>query len=203
MSLFVDYNFFNPRLKLLSDKFDLIKKEYILNRDNLEFKDFTEQQDKNISEYGKGYPIGVESYFSAPQKTDKPGWHMAGLLYANYLYNRNSDFLPILTETLKEIQTLNVCAINILDSGVSLKWHNDDDYEEGVPTLRTLWGLEVPVEDGKQSIIEMKDNLTAEVETKVFKENEFYCFWPSTEHRIENTLSLPRTVVAIDLLTNP
>lgn len=203
MSFFVDYNFFNPKIKLLSDRYDLIKEEYLLNRDNLEFKDFTREQDKNISEYGKGYPIGVESYFSASEKTDKRGWHMAGILYETYLYNRNSDLLPILSNTLKEIVTLNICGINILDSGVSLNWHNDDDYHTGVSTLRVLWGLDVPVEENKESIIQMRDSLSGEVETKKFENNQFYCFWPSTEHRIENTLSLPRTVIAIDLLTNP
>jgi hypothetical protein len=203
MSFFVDYNFFNPKVKLLSDRYDLIKEEYFLNKDNLEFKDFTKQQDQNIVEHGKGYPIGVESYFTAPEKTDEKGWHMAGILYENYLYNRNSDFLPILTETLKEIQTLTVCGINILDSGMSLNWHNDDDYVPGVPTLRVLWGLDIPAEEEGKSIIQMKDPLSDEVETKQFENNQFYCFWPSTTHRIENTLSSPRTVVAIDLVINP
>lgn len=203
MSFFVDYNFFNPKVKLLSDRYDLIKEEYLSNRDKLEFKDFTKQQDKNIVEHGKGYPIGAESYFTAPDKTDEKGWHMAGILYENYLYNRNADFLPTLVETLKEIQTLNVCGINILDSGMSLNWHNDDDYHTGVPTLRVLWGLDVPVQEGKESIIQMRDQFSEEVETKTFKNNEFYCFWPKTEHRVENTLSLPRTIVAIDLLINP
>lgn len=203
MSFFVDYNFFNPKVKLLSERYNLIREEYITNKDKLEFKDFTKQQDKNIVEYGKGYPIGAESYFGAPEKTDKKGWHMAGILYENYLYNRNADFLPTLTKTLIEIETLNVCGLNILDSGMSLNWHNDDDYHTGVPTLRILWGLDVPVEDSGESIIQMKDKLTGEVETKVFKNNEFYCFWPKTEHRVENTLSSPRTIVAIDLLINP
>lgn len=203
MSFFVDYNFFNPKVKLLSDRYDLIKKEYLSDRDKLEFKDFTKQQNKNILECGKGYPIGVENYFTAPEKMDENGWHMAGILYENYLYTRNSDFLPVLTETLKEIQTLTVCAINILDPGISLNWHNDDDYVPGVPTLRLLWGLDVPVEENGESIIQMKDPLTGEVETKRFENNQFYCFWPSTTHRIENTLSFPRTVVSIDLVTNP
>jgi hypothetical protein len=203
MSFFVDYNFFNPKVKLLSERYNLIREEYITNKDKLEFKDFTKQQDKNIVEHGKGYPIGAESYFGAPEKTDKKGWHMAGILYENYLYNRNADFLPTLTKTLIEIETLNVCGLNILDSGMSLNWHNDDDYHTGVPTLRILWGLDVPVEDSGESIIQMKDKLTGEVETKVFKNNEFYCFWPKTEHRVENTLSSPRTIVAIDLLINP
>ena len=203
MSFFVDYNFFNPKVKLLSDRYDLIRGEYLSNRDKLEFKDFTKQQDENILEYGKGYPIGVENYFTAPKKMDENGWHMAGILYENYLYNRNSDFLPVLTETLKEIQTLTMCGINILDPGVSLNWHNDDDYVPGVPTLRVLWGLDVPVEENGESIIQMRDSLSEEVETKRFENNQFYCFCPSTTHRIENTLSSSRTVVAIDLITNP
>ena len=73
MSFFVDYNFFNPKVKLLSDRYDLIRGEYLSNRDKLEFKDFTKQQDENILEYGKGYPIGVENYFTAPKKMDKNG----------------------------------------------------------------------------------------------------------------------------------
>jgi len=203
MSCFINYNFFNPKLKLLSDRFDSIKEEYLLNRDKLEFKDFTVQQDKNIQKYGKGYPIGVESYFTAPTRGEKKGWHMAGILYENYIYGRNANHMPVLTETIKEIATLNVCGINVLDSGISLNWHNDDDYQTGIPTLRTLWGLEVPIEKGKESIIQMKDNLTGEVETRVFKENEFYCFWPATEHRVENNLSSSRSIIAIDLLINP
>lgn len=203
MSFFVNYNFFNPKLKLLSDRFNSIKEEYLLNKDKLEFKDFTLQQDKNIKEYGKGYPIEAESYLTAPLKSEQKGWHMAGFLYETYLYDRNAAYMPVLVETLKEIETLNVCGINVLDPGMSLNWHNDDDYHTGIPTLRTLWGLEVPVEEGKESIIQMRDNLSGEVETKVFKENEFYCFWPSTEHRVENNLSTPRSIVAIDLLINP
>jgi hypothetical protein len=203
MSFFIDYNFFNPKLKLLSDRYDLIRDEYLSNKDKLEFKDFTEQQTKSIDECGKEYLIEVESYFTAPKKTDKKGWHMAGILYGNYLYNRNSNFLPVLTETLKEIETLSVCGINILDSGISLDWHNDDDYIfDGVTTLRVLWGLDVPVEDNGESIIQMKDQFSDEPETKRFENNQFYCFWPSTTRRIENSLSLPRTVLIIDLLTN-
>jgi len=203
MSYFVNYNFFNPRLKLLSDRYDVIKEEYLSNKDKLEFKDFTKQQDKSIIEEGKGYPISVESYFTAPDKTNEKGWHMAGILYENYLYNRNANFLPVLVETLREIRTLNVCGINVLDSGMTLEWHNDDDYHTGVPTLRTLWGLDIPVEDGKESIIQMRDKFSEQIETKTFENNEFYCFWPSTEHRIENTLSSSRTIIAIDLLVNP
>jgi hypothetical protein len=202
-SSFVNYNFFNPKLKLLSDRFDSIKEEYLLNKDKLEFKDFTILQDQNIKEQGKGYPIGAESYLTAPLKGEQNGWHMAGILYENYIYNRNGSYMPVLIETLKEIVTLNVCGINVLDSGMSLGWHNDDDYHIGVPTLRTLLGLEVPIEEGRESIIQMRDNLSGEVETKVFKENEFYCFFPSTEHRIENNLSSPRSIIAIDLLINP
>lgn len=203
MSLFVNYNFFNPKLKLLSDRFESIKGEYLSNKSKLEFKDFTIQQDKNIQEHGKGYPIDAESYLTAPLKGEQKGWHMAGILYENYIYDRNAAHMPVLVDTLKEIQTLNVCGINVLDSEMSLNWHHDDDYHTGLPTLRILWGLEVPIEEGKESIIQMRDNLTDEIETKVFKENEFYCFWPSTEHRIENNLSHSRTVIAIDLLTNP
>jgi hypothetical protein len=202
-SPFINYKSVNPKLEILLDRFDSIQEEYLNNRDKLEFKDFTKQQDKHIAEVGKGYPIGVNSYFTANIKQkENMGWHMGAILYGEISYDRNSRFLPILTETLKEIGGLSVCGINILDPGIQLNWHHDDDYHMTHPTLRTLWGIDVPIEEGRNSIMQMKNSLTGDVETRDFKNKEVFGFWPKTLHRVENNLTQPRTVLAIDVFAN-
>jgi len=202
-SPFIDYTIVNSKLTLLEERFDCIREEYLSNKEKLEFKDFTKQQDHHISEVGKGYPIGVMSYFTAENKQkNSKGWHMAAILYGEVTYDRNSRFLPILTNTLKEIGGLSVCGINILDPGIQLNWHHDDDYHMSHPTLRTLWGLDVPIEEGKNSIMQMKNSLTGDVETRNFRNKEVFGFWPKTLHRVENNLTQPRTVLAIDVFAN-
>jgi hypothetical protein len=110
--------------------------------------------------------------------------------------------LPILSKTLLEIGLLSVCAINVLDSDISLNWHIDDDYIPGVKLMRVLWGLDISEEPNKQSIIQIRDKM-GETETKVFKNNEFYIFHPTLEHRVENNLSTSRSILCIDYITDP
>jgi hypothetical protein len=210
-SQFIDYKSINPRLTLLEERFYYIREEYLSNKEKLEFRDFTKEQDKHISEVGRGYPIEVDSYFSANLKqNDNLGWHMGAVFCLDIPYERNSKFLPILTDTLKEIGGLSVCGINILDSGIQLNWHHDSDYGGGGNynrrgntnnirlTFRSLWGLDVPIEDGRSSIMQMKDRITGEIETKEFKNGEVFGFWPDTLHRVENNLTQPRTILAVD-----
>lgn len=204
MSVFIDYRTVYPRLELLSNNFMKIKQEYLDNKNKLEFKDFTHQQNKFIQEHQKGYPITGLNYVTAQDRNPEvAGWHMAGILGENIIHPINGYYLPILVKTLLQIDNVSVCGVNILDSGISLDWHNDDDYSTGHPTLRTLWGLDVPVEEGKESIFQMKNEETGEIETREFKNNQIYAFWPKTIHRVENNMTQPRTVLAVDVYVDP
>lgn len=197
--MFVDYREVCPSLELLSLNFSSIRKEYLENKDKLEFKDFTSEQDEYISKNKKGYPITLMSYFSAKPKTERMGWHLSAVYGGGVFHPFNIQHLPTLRSTLEQIGDVSVCGINILDPGISLDWHNDDDYSTGHPTLRTLWGLDVPREDGKTSIFQMKDSETGEIETREFQNNQIYAFWPKTVHRVENNMSQPRAVLAVDV----
>lgn len=199
-SMFVDYKKYFPKLELLSVNFGKIRKEYLANKDNLQFKDFTSEQEKYIANNKKGYPITMMSYFTAKQRQiNSLGWHVAGI-YGDGIFNvMNQQYLPTLADTIKKIEHVSVCGINILDPGISLDWHDDDDYSSGFPTLRTLWGLDVPTEDGKESVFQMKNLETGEIQTRKFENNKIYAFWPKTIHRVENNMSQPRAVLAVDV----
>ena len=201
--MFVDYRQVCPSLELLSQNFGKIRAEYLANKDKLEFKDFTSEQDEYISKNRKGYPVTLMSYFSAKPKTEKLGWHLSAVYGGGIFHPFNALHLPTLKETLQQISEVSVCGINILEPGISLDWHNDDDYSTGYPTLRTLWGLDVPEEDGKESIFQTKDEKTGEINTRKFANNKIYSFWPKTIHRVENNMTKSRTVLAVDVYVNP
>jgi hypothetical protein len=197
MSNFIDFYKINPKLKLLPERFNLIHEEYAKNKNNLEFKDFSKKQEYSIGISKKGHPISINEYLHQDKKTNSIGWHISALYGNSTEYLRNTQYLPILTKTLEEINLLSICAINLLDPSYSLDWHNDNDYFPNVPTVRILWGLDVPLEKDKYSIIQLQGEDKI-IETKKFENGEFYIFLPSLTHRVENTLSQSRSLLCID-----
>lgn len=203
MSHFIDFNTIEPKLQLLIDRHREILREYQDNKNALEYKDFTEEQDYSIKYEHRGYPVTYQSYFQAKDREyNKKGWHVSPVIVKGENYWRNTEFLPILTKTLLEINLLSVCAINVLDSGISLNWHRDQDYIPGVKLLRILWGLDVPEQEQLKSIIQLRGE-DGIVETREFKNAEFYIFHPLTEHRVENFMTESRSILCIDYITNP
>jgi hypothetical protein len=198
MGSFVNFKNINPKLNLLCESFHCIHEEYLKNKEKLEFKDFSKKQEYSIGTNKKGHPITPHEYLHQEQKKETSiGWHISALYGNNIEYHRNTQYLPILSQTLKEINYLYVCAINLLDPSYALDWHNDSDYFPNMSTMRILWGLDVPEEDNRYSLIHIKDS-NGVIETKKFKNNEFYIFLPQFTHKVENTLSQSRSLLCID-----
>ena len=200
MSLFLDYKDIVPELERLSDRFDDIHKEFIENKPKLEIRDFTQQQKDYIGKNHRGFPIEFNSYLNAEQTNIETGWHMGAVTYQGIAHPFNSMTLPILTETLLSIPSILVAGINVLGPGSQLNWHNDRDYGGGASNAyRILWGIDVPVEEGRESIFQMMDK-EGNIETQVFENNKFYAFDSNTTHRVENRMSKQRTVIAMDVI---
>jgi len=197
MSLFLDYLDVFPDLKILSDNFDVIHNEFIENRNSLEIRDFSKQQDDYISKNKRGFPIQLNSYLQAKQTDSNVGWHMGALCYRGSFHPFNGMALPTLIELIAPIKGILDVGINVLHPGASLDWHCDKDYGN---SHRILWGLDVPVEDDKYSIFQMKDE-SGNIETQIFENNKFYVFDSNTTHRVENMMSKPRTVLAMDVIS--
>lgn len=199
MSNFLPYQSITNKLALLNTYHQSILEEYKNSIGELEFRDFTQEQKEYIEEYSQGYPIGYESYYRAKLRdSSKKGWHIAPLFAENNLYHINTSKLPILTQVLSSIGMTTVCAINVLDPNQSLNWHIDKDYIPGVQLFRIMWGLDIAEEENK-SIIQIK-NSDGSVETREFKNKEFYIFHPLSEHRVENNMTTSRSVVCIDYI---
>lgn len=193
--LFLDHNVLFPKLNLLVENYDSIRKEYFASEKSLEIKDFTFQQSAYIQQNRKGFPITVGSYTEAKHKGEiARGWHVAAIAVNNTFYLRNSRYFPTLTEVLTRMGNVSVCAFNILDPGVSLDWHNDDEYVAN--SFRSLWIIDSP---DAGCVMQTKCAKTGIIETKPFLNNRIYSFLHSTIHRVENMSDKPRIALAIDI----
>jgi hypothetical protein len=200
----INHSEISPKLNLLVERHDSILFEYNKVRDKLNFKDFTKYQDNSIVNYHSGYSINLDTYQQCESReVDKKGWHVAALFAQGQRFDENLNHLPILKQTLLDIDLLSVCALNLLDPGISLDWHYDTDYIKGVQLLRILWGLDIVEEENNSCFMQFKDSETKEVLTFNFRNKEFIIFHPMQEHRVENNLSTSRTVLCIDYITDP
>jgi aspartyl/asparaginyl beta-hydroxylase (cupin superfamily) len=200
MTEFINYRDVYPNLSLLSERHSEILTEYQKNISNLEFRNFTKQQHDSISNHGKGYAMSQLNYLSANlTNINVGGWHVGGIISYYNEYERNTKYLPIMTQTLKDIGNVIVCGINVLDSNTSLDWHDDLDYDPNQNALRIIWGLDVPEHQNLSSFIQIKNEKNNSIETRIFKNKEFYIFKPSRKHRVQNDLPNARSVMCIDI----
>lgn len=201
MSEFIDYKELFPELGLLFKNYDKIFEEYKKNEANIEYKDYTTQQDECIKIKRKGYPVALNNYLSASRrkKDSTHGWHLAGLSIHNNIYMKNGCMLPVLTETLKTIGLPKICAaaFNILDAKTSLEWHNDDEYVPNGKSFRNLFGIDCPP---RGSIMQIKNKETGKIEERYFENNQMITFYHNSIHRVENLTDTPRVVLAIDVI---
>lgn len=198
--MFLDYKSIVPELDRLSDRFEEIHKEFLQNKEKIEVRDFTDQQKDYIGKNKRGFPIEFNSYLNAEQTNSNKGWHMGAVTYQGIAHPFNAMTLPILTETLISIPSILVAGLNVLCPGAQLNWHNDRDYGGGAANAyRILWGLDVPVEEGRESIFQMMDK-EGNIETQVFENNKFYAFDSNTTHRVENKMTQARIVLAMDVI---
>lgn len=198
-SLFLDDN--SLLLSSLQKNYDQILDEYKKSESNLEFKDFTNEQNLYIEKCKKGYPITSTSYFGAKnRKIDENGWHVAAISINGQHYPRNAHFLPTLIDTIDKIGCICVCGINILDPKTELDWHRDAEYSGSHTSFRCLWVLDGPEKDCS---IHLKNDKSGKIESRNFEKNQIYSFFHSTTHKVENLSDKSRVAIALDVSMSP
>ena len=178
MLTFIDYKTFYPKLQLLIDNYDIIRKEYDDNKDKLLWK---------LMHWDAGY-----STEGSPKDI---GWRTAPLFFNKNFFD-NSEYLPTLINIIKEIKTTHRGGLLSLNPHCELPWHKDYDEpnKDGNLVIRLLWGLDVPVEEDKVSFIEVEN------EKRIFKNNELYIFSSLSNHRVVNEMSKERIVFGFDII---
>lgn len=157
----------------LRTKYEAIRDEYDRNKASLSWQN-----------------MHWEAGYNLQNEARDIGWKVVPLI------NRNtySDSLPILVNALKEIGTRRAGLLS-LEPGAELPWHKDyDEPNDGNNiVIRVLWGLDVPIQEGRKSFIEFRNGV------EIFQNNELVMFSSLEEHRVFNGLSERRIVVGFDI----
>ena len=159
------------RLLVLPKFQDVIREEF--DNAQLEYKDFSDYQDKYIKKNGQGYPILEKEYAEASTTNDR-GWHLAPLIYNGQRYTPNAKQMPKTCKILEFIGHTHYCGFTRLDPDYGLDWHWDDDPDEQTIQHRVFM-------------------------RKYFKENEFTIFRSKKKHRVWNDGSVPRYSLVLDV----
>jgi hypothetical protein len=195
-----DISFYEPvklyhHLKYFFMYFDEIKNEYEENKHLIDWRPM---------HWDIGY-VGEQGHLP-PEK--EIGWNVAPVLGTAFtkdrsiLYGPNSKLLPNLTKLCEMTKVTTRVGILSVDPGSTLDWHKDDDNPSWKKhmILRILWGLDVPVEEGKEAFIEVES--TQGIEKKIFKNNEMAIFSSHSKHRVVNNLSQKRIVLGFDIIAS-
>ena len=124
------------RLLVLPKFQDVIREEF--DNAQLEYKDFSDYQDKYIKKNGQGYPILAKEYTEASTTNDR-GWHLAPLIYNGQRCTPNSVQMPKTCKILEFIGHTHYCGFTRLDPEYGLDWHWDDDPDEQTIQHRVFW----------------------------------------------------------------
>jgi len=207
----------NPGLKLLSERFDKIKKEFLENKDKLVWTNWAGTagyHGENSVAYA-GWKIAA--IFGALEDTREFTKEMLidtlPLLEETYkqkLYpdqNRkiilaqNAKHLPVLARTCYEAGIRKRVGISVVYPGKEIKWHIDPDPELGDNLIiRGLWGVDVNQEDGLECYLGLgpEDNF----EKRLFQDNKFMFFYGRVPHGVINNLTTPRYALCFDHVIN-
>ena len=194
----------NPKLKILNENYEDIHKEFVENRDKLNFLNWGGEAGYYMREdvAYKGWKVAplygnLEDFMqiNAGIKPYLPIIEIQGELVK---HKYNTALLPILTELLIQCGIRKRIGISVVDPGKGIGWHVDPDPEKyKLPIIRGLYGLDVMEEDDRESFIYLKNNQGINQKI-VFKNKEFAFFWGRTEHKVENHLSQPRYMICFD-----
>ena len=179
------------RLLVLPKFQDVIREEF--DNAQLEYKDFSDYQDKYIKKNGQGYPILAKEYAEASTTNDR-GWHLAPLIYNGQRYTPNSVQMPKTCKILEFIGHTHYCGFTRLDPEYGLDWHWDDDPDEQTVQHRVFWNVKT---DGGAYLDVMETEKRAL--RRYFKENDFMIFRSKKKHRVWNDGSVPRYSLVLDV----
>ena len=90
----------NGKLRGLEKIYPTLKKEWDDHSSQIEWRDFTDYQERTISHSNQGHEIDGNAFHTAPIATSSSKWSIAPLFYQDQPYTRNTNLLPRLRKTM-------------------------------------------------------------------------------------------------------
>ena len=126
----------NKKLIGLEKVYPTLKKEWDAYSNEIEWRDFTDYQERTIKHSNQGHEIDGSAFSTAPLSTAQSKWSIAPLFYNDMAYTRNTDLLPRLRKTMYWLGETKYVGMVRLAPDSGLGWHFDPDPNPQTERLR-------------------------------------------------------------------
>ena len=178
----------NKKLIGLEKIYPTLKKEWDEYSSQIEWRDFTDYQERTISHSNQGHEIDGNAFNTAPIATSSSKWSIAPLFYNDQPYTRNTELLPRLRKTMLWLGETMYVGMVKLAPDARLGWHYDPDPNPNTQRIR----CQLPFN-------ETISTLSVRSEFSPYAEGKLMIFTSSAHHCVQNMGSNDRISLIFDL----
>ena len=178
----------NGKLKGLEKIYPTLKKEWEEYSSQIEWRDFTDYQERTIKYSSQGHEIDCNAFYTAPIATENSKWSIAPLFYNDQQYTRNTNLLPKLRKTMLWLGETKYVGMVKLAPDAGLGWHYDPD-----PNLDTKrFRCQLP-------FVSSICSLSVQSEYRPLTEGKLLIFQSSARHKVQNDGDSDRISLIFDI----
>ena len=178
----------NGKLKGLEKIYPTLKKEWEEYSSQIEWRDFTDYQERTIKHSMQGHEIDCNAFYTAPIATENSKWSIAPLFYNDQPYTRNTNILPRLRKTMLWLGETKYVGMVKLAPDSRLGEHYDPDPNEFTQRFR----CQLPF--GKSIC-----TLSVQSEFRPLTEGKLLIFQSSAPHKVQNIGDSDRISLIFDI----
>ena len=165
----------NSKLIGLEKVYPTLKKEWDAYSNEIEWRDFTDYQERTIKHSNQGHEIDGSAFSTAPLSTPQSKWSIAPLFYNDMAYTRNTNLLPRLRKTMYWLGETKYVGMVKLAPDSGLGWHFDPDPNPQTERLRCQLPFDCSI-----------STLSVRSENRPYAEGKLMIFTSSAPHCVQN-----------------
>mgnify|MGYP003311191233 FL=1 len=178
----------NKKLIGLEKVYPTLKKEWDAYSNEIEWRDFTDYQERTIKHSNQGHEIDGSAFSTAPLSTPQSKWSIAPLFYNDMAYTRNTNLLPRLRKTMYWLGETKYVGMVKLAPDSGLGWHFDPDPNPQTERLRCQLPFDCSI-----------STLSVRSENRPYAEGKLMIFTSSARHKVQNMGDSDRISLIFDM----
>ena len=178
----------NKKLIGLEKVYPTLKKEWDAYSNEIEWRDFTDYQERTIKHSNQGHEIDGSAFSTAPLSTAQSKWSIAPLFYNDMAYTRNTNLLPKLRKTMLWLGETKYVGMVKLAPDSGLGWHFDPDPSPQTERLRCQLPFDCSI-----------STLSVQNENRPYAEGKLLIFMSSARHKVSNIGENDRISLVFDI----
>ena len=178
----------NTKLNGLEKVYPTLKEEWDTHSNEIEWRDFTDYQERTIKYSSQGHEIDGSAFNTAPIATSSSKWSIAPLFYNDQQYTRNTNLLPKLRKTMLWLGETKYVGMVKLAPDARLGEHYDPDPDKFTRRFR----CQLP-------FVSSICTLSVQSEYRPLTEGKLLIFQSSARHKVQNMGDSDRISLIFDI----